>query len=361
MKQLKLLAIGLIAALAFTACSDDDGPFFTIDPVGQMSGAYVINQGNYYGGVDGTLDHLTLTGDSAYTQRVFVAVNNGQSLGSSPQGAVTYGSRIYVPMYAENLVWVIDKTTARIITSIQTNEPEAVCAADGYVFVSNNDGYVSRIDTLTLAIDTHEAVGPNPAQMCATGGKVYVSISDGYNSGGGYVDGCRVAEIDAQTGTKVRDIAVGVNPGPIAADADGRVFVVCRGNYADIASAVWTIPAGATAGSELAPASLIAVNGTTLYAINSVTDWSTNQTLVDFKTYDTTTGHLTADNFLAGQPTPPAPQAININPQNGDIYICSDRSSAEYNKPGLLYVYKADGTHLKTYDTGIHPVGVVWY
>ena len=361
MKQLKLLAIGLIAALAFTACSDDDGPFFTIDPVGQMSGAYVINQGNYYGGVDGTLDHLTLTGDSAYTQRVFVAVNNGQSLGSSPQGAVTYGSRIYVPMYAENLVWVIDKTTARIVTSIQTNEPEAVCAADGYVFVSNNDGYVSRIDTLTLAIDTHEAVGPNPAQMCTTGGKVYVSISDGYNSGGGYVDGCRVAEIDAQTGTKVRDIAVGVNPGPIAADADGRLFVVCRGNYADIASAVWTIPAGATAGSELAPASLIAVNGTTLYAINSVTDWSINQTLVDFKTYDTTTGTLTADNFLAGQPTPPAPQAININPQNGDIYICSDRSSAEYDKPGLLYVYKADGTHLKTYDTGIHPVGVVWY
>lgn len=360
MKQLKLLAIGLIAALAFTACSDDDGPIFSTDPVGQMSGAYVINQGNYYGGVDGTLDHLTLTGDSAYTQSVFVAVN-GQSLGSSPQGAVTYGSRIYVPMYAENLVWVIDKTTARIVTSIQTNEPEAVCAADGYVFVSNNDGYVSRIDTLTLAIDTHEAVGPNPAQMCATGGKVYVSISDGYNNGGGYVDGCRVAEIDAQTGTKVRDIAVGVNPGPIAADADGRLFVVCRGNYADIASAVWTIPAGATAGSELAPASLIAVNGTTLYAINSVTDWSTNQTLVDFKTYDTTTGTLTADNFLAGQPTPPAPQAININPQNGDIYICSDRSSAEYDKPGLLYVYKADGTHLKTYDTGIHPVGVVWY
>ena len=103
------------------------------------------------------------------------------------------------------------------------------------------------------------------------------------------------------------------------------------------------------------------MNGTTLYAINSVTDWSTNQTLVDFKTYDTTTGTLTSDNFLAGQPTPPAPQAININPQNGDIYICSDRSSAEYDKPGLLYVYKADGTHLKTYDTGIHPVGVVWY
>lgn len=360
MKQLKLLAIGLIAALAFTACSDDDGPIFSTDPVGQMSGAYVINQGNYYGGVDGTLDHLTLTGDSAYTQSIFSAAN-GQSLGSSPQGAVVYGSRIYVPMYAENLVWVMDKTTARIVASIQTNEPEAICAAEGYVFVSNNDGYVSRIDTLTLAIDSHEAVGPNPAQMCTTGGKVYVSISDGYNYGNGYADGCRVAEIDALTGKKVKDIAVGVNPGPIAADADGRVFVVCRGNYADIASAVWAIQAGATEGSELAPASLIAVNGTTLYAINSVTDWNTNQTLVDFKTYDTTTGTLTADNFLAGQPTAPAPQAININPQNGDIYVCSDRSSAEYDKPGLLYIYKADGTHLKTFATGIHPIGVVWY
>lgn len=360
MKQLKLLAIGLMAALAFTACSDDDGPTFTTDPVEQMSGAYVINQGNYYGGVDGTMDRLALTADSTYTQSVFSAAN-GQSLGSSPQGAVVYGSRIYVPMYAENLVWVMDKTTARIVASIQTNEPEAICAAEGYVFVSNNDGYVSRIDTLTLAIDSHEAVGPNPAQMCTTGGKVYVSISDGYNYGNGYADGCRVAEIDALTGKKVKDIAVGVNPGPIAADADGRVFVVCRGNYADIASAVWAIQAGATEGSELAPASLIAVNGTTLYVINSVTDWGTNQTVVDFKTYDTTTGNLRADDFLAGQPMAPAPQAININPQNGDIYVCSDRSSAEYDKPGLLYIYKADGTHLKTFATGIHPMGVVWY
>lgn len=360
MKQLKLLAIGLMAALAFTACSDDDGPTFTTDPVEQMSGAYVINQGNYYGGVDGTMDRLALTADSTYTQSVFSAAN-GQSLGSSPQGAVVYGSRIYVPMYAENLVWVMDKTTARIVASIPTNEPEAICAAEGYVFVSNNDGYVSRIDTLTLAIDSHEAVGPNPAQMCTTGGKVYVSISDGYNYGNGYVDGCRVAEIDALTGKKVKDIAVGVNPGPIAADADGRVFVVCRGNYADIASAVWAIQAGATEGSELAPASLIAVNGTTLYVINSVTDWGTNQTVVDFKTYDTTTGNLRADDFLAGQPKAPAPQAININPQNGDIYVCSDRSSAEYDKPGLLYIYKADGTHLKTFATGIHPIGVVWY
>lgn len=360
MKQLKLLAIGLMAALAFTACSDDDGPTFTTDPVEQMSGAYVINQGNYYGGVDGTMDRLALTADSTYTQSVFSAAN-GQSLGSSPQGAVVYGSRIYVPMYAENLVWVMDKTTARIVASIQTNEPEAVCAAEGYVFVSNNDGYVSRIDTLTLAIDSHEAVGPNPAQMCTTGGKVYVSISDGYNYGNGYAEGCRVAEIDALTGKKVKDIAVGVNPGPIAADADGRVFVVCRGNYADIASAVWAIQVGATEGSELAPASLIAVNGTTLYVINSVTDWGTNQTVVDFKTYDTTTGNLRADDFLAGQPKAPAPQAININPQNGDIYVCSDRSSAEYDKPGLLYIYKADGTHLKTFATGIHPMGVVWY
>ena len=360
MKHLKLLAIGLMAALAFTACSDDDGPTYTTDPVEQMSGAYVINQGNYYGGVDGTMDRLALTADSTYTQSVFSAAN-GQSLGSSPQGAVVYGSRIYVPMYAENLVWVMDKTTARIVASIQTNEPEAICAAEGYVFVSNNDGYVSRIDTLTLAVDSHEAVGPNPAQMCTTGGKVYVSISDGYNYGNGYADGCRVAEIDALTGKKVKDIAVGVNPGPIAADADGRVFVVCRGNYADIASAVWSIQPGATEGSELAPASLIAVNGTTLYVINSVTDWGTNQTVVDFKTYDTTTGNLRADDFLAGQPKAPAPQAININPQNGDIYVCSDRSSAEYDKPGLLYIYKADGTHLKTFATGIHPMGVVWY
>ena len=57
-----------------------------------------------------------------------------------------------------------------------------ICASEGSIYVSNNDGFVSRIDTTQLKVTAQMSVGPNPQHMLAVGRKVYVSISDGYNS-----------------------------------------------------------------------------------------------------------------------------------------------------------------------------------
>ena len=87
-KTLKIAALALFAGLTLASCSENDGP--TQKVVTVQKEMLVLNQGNYYGGVEGTLDRLELgmtTNDfwnGTITSNVFKAAN-GQSLGDSPQ------------------------------------------------------------------------------------------------------------------------------------------------------------------------------------------------------------------------------------------------------------------------------------
>lgn len=365
LKHLLLPLFALALSAGFTACSDDEptngGNGQPTEPAPEA--AYIINQGNSFGGVVGTIDELSFDDEKNWNYHVDVFNQaNGKELGKGPQGAVVSGEKIYVPMFDENLVWVIDKASLTAITSIQTNAPEGVCAAGGFVYVSNNDGYVSRIDTTTLSVTAHEAVGPNPAQLTYSNGYVYVSISDGYNFQESYKNGFKVAKINASTGKKEADISVGMNPGPIAADADGNIFVVCRGDYAMTLPKVQKIDAATAKVTDFADGSLIAIDGTTIYAIQSVTDRSAQPatTNISFKSYNTQTGELLSDSFVDKATPAPYPTGIDINPATHDIFICNDVDAYGYASDGLLYIYKQDGTFREKFTTGIHPVGVVF-
>ncbi len=357
MKKLKFAALLLVAAL--TGCSEEENPYVVPQPLPLgAEGCYVINQGNQYAGITGSIDGVDFT-SGTYAAALFYAVN-GQSLGDTPQSGQTYGSKCYVPVFSSNLVWVLDKETLRIIKAIPTNAPEAVCGSGKYVFVSNNDGYVSRIDTTSLAIDKREAVGPNPMEMVAANGKLYVAVSDGYNYNGSYADGKRVAVINPESGLKERDIAVGLNPAALAADAAGNVFVVCKGNYSDIPSEVQKIDAATGEVSAFAPGLLVAAANDRLYVIDSRTDWTTYTTVVSGKVYDTATGSALTEKLFADGDAPANPLSLAVSPATGDLLVCSDRSAADYDKPGLLYRYASSGALLQRYETGIHPIGVMF-
>ena len=257
-KNIKLVAAALLICAGFTACSEDEPviPTTPTTPLRGEQGFYVINQGNM-GVLDGTLDFFST--DSTRSEGIFKAVNN-KSLGDTPQRAVLYGSKLYLPVFTENKVWVLDANTARVLAEVNTNQPEAVCGANGYVFVSNNDGYVTRVDTTSFTASEPLAVGPNPANMTTYNNKVYVSISDGYNSGNGYANGFKVAEIDAAQFNVTRNITVGMNPGDITSDNEGNIYVVCHGDYGATPSKVWKFNVSHGEAAAMCEGSLIAVN-----------------------------------------------------------------------------------------------------
>lgn len=374
-KHIKFAALALLLSAGFAACSDNNddptpnpGP---VVPVRGEGGMYVINQGNQADKLSSTIDFISVDG-TANVSSMFQATNN-QALGSSAQKPIIYGSKIYIPMFDNNLVWVADANTLKIVAKIETNAPEAVCASEGYVFVNNNDGYVTRVDTTNFAASQIE-VGPNPASLGITAyeGKVYVSISDGFNYANNYANGKKVAVIDAKKFTKEQEIAVGINPGQITTDAYGNVFVVCMGNYGDVLPEVWKIDHATGVASKFCDGSFIATRGAqnigsralaaedALYVINSVTDWTTYVTTLTSAVYSTTTGAVVIESFLPSDNQPAAISALDINPSTGDVYVCSDAAQYDYTTPGYINVYSANGTFLHRHSTGVHPYGVVF-
>ena len=379
MKFVKFAALALLLSAGFTACSDGD-PIPHPDPVVPTrgeAGFYVVNQGNK-GVLYGTLDFFTADGQTR-TAGIFQSAN-GQSVGDSPQKPVIYGSKLYIPVYSSGLVWVVNTTTSKVIASIKTAQPEAVCGAEGYLFIANNDGNVTRVDTTDFSKAETLAVGPNPEGMTTTDGKVYVSISDGYNYANGYVNGFKVAEVDAKTFTKTRDIKVGMNPGDITSDNEGNVFVVCRGDYDQTASTIYKFCATSTSESadSLCLGSLIAIDnqqrtsretaatsGSPLIVLNAVSDysnWPNITTVVTSALYNSATGEKLSDAFLPADNLPVSPITVDINPSTHDIYVCSDASvgADQYTTPGYIKVYSASGTYLRTLTTGVHPFGVAF-
>lgn len=367
MKHLKLAAIALLCATGFTACSEDDEP--------QVSGGgtvtkltettYVLNQGSYYDGIDGSLDAIdSFTGQ--YVSNFFSSANDGISLGGSPQDGIIYGSKMYIALFESKLVWVCNARTGKVIKQIPMADPEGICATDGKVYVSNNDGYVSYIDTLSLETGANRlAVGPNPSGLVAANGHVYVAVSDGYNSGNGYANGFKVVKIRTSDFSKSKDITVGMNPTGIAADSKGNVFVVCNGNYGyfspEVKPEVWKITTDDQA-APFAPGTQIAVSGTSLYAIYNYTNWVTYITEpLTCKVYDTESGEEKIASFLPEEEIncPPLPISIRVDGSMGLVYITSDPSSSGYNLPGYVYKYKlSNGEFIGRYQTGVHPCAV---
>ena len=168
--RLALLRVGLLlvtGALLFNAFTDDEKgtprqPETTAPTTAQV---LVLHQGNQATKVPGGYS-LIDTQRQSVTANAFLT-NNGKQLGETPQEAILHGTKIYIPCHGSNLVQVVDAASHRLIKSIPTQAPEGVAAQGKYVFVTTNDGFLSRIDTASLAVDLQTAVGPNPAGVLA--------------------------------------------------------------------------------------------------------------------------------------------------------------------------------------------------
>ncbi len=363
MKLFKHLLPLALAVLTFAACNDDEDHFEPLQPGMGINGVYVLNQGSQ-GHIDGTLSYFDFA-DYKPVHGLFVKAN-GQSLGDSPQDGVIYGSKLYIAMYGSNLVWAIDANTRKIVGQISTTEPEGITAAGGFIYVSNNDGYVTKIDTTALKVVSKIEVGPNPVDLEARGNYLYVAVSDGYNWEKGYPNGFRLAKIDLKTFTNTKqDVKVGMNPGKMTQDANGNLFVVCNGNYGSIPATIWRVDTADRA-TEYCKGSMAAAHGNLLYVVNSVMDYTIftkPKAVINYAVWNTR--HHAADTShswgkdLAHMP--PAPTAINIAPRTGEIYLTSDAKVGNYTDQGMLNIYDRTGKFLRTVTTGVHPVASVFY
>lgn len=356
------LSLLMLAFVCFISCEDDNdnsGKHPT-DINGGYHGAFILNQGNFYSQIAGSIGVLSYSVNEfpGSVDSVFFSMN-GILPGNTLQAGAIYGNHFYAIAYESNVMFVCDKNL-KLQHQLRVDSPRALAVDGGYVYVSNYNGHVSKIDTTTMTVVSTIAVGPNPEEMAVSNGYLYVTNSDGLNYMNGYVDGKSVSKIKLSSFTLEKTIPVGLNPTKACADSCGNVFIIAMGDYASVPATIQKIDQGDNV-TDVAEATIMTIHNSTLYAINSVTDWNTYQTVNTYFSIDTKTMKRTNDIITEGVNHP---LAIAVDPFSNHLFITSYADGAygaDYVNAGYLKEYSAEGNYISTYKTGVAPVQLVFF
>ncbi|MDE7440858.1 MAG: hypothetical protein K2M69_01660 [Muribaculaceae bacterium] len=355
----------LLSVALLPSCSDKDEPdngSKNPDPVAVNYGTYVLNQGQDYAQVEGSLTYINPVDNFSVENNVFVNVNK-RSLGSTPQCGVRYGSKVYLGICDSSTIEIIDATSFKSLKQIKLDaattgsSPRGMATDNGKVYVTMFDGYVARLDTASLEIDGRVQVGPNPEIPAVFNGKLFVPNSDGLNYAVGYGETASI--INLATFTVESTVKVPLNPNKFLA-TDNNLYLLTKGNYRDIDGAIYEIdPSIANLQKEdngdgykfIAEATSFAAYEDALVYLNTP---YTNSTLRYYAKYDIKSGNITTWNA----PEVIYPNELNVDPFSGDIYVASyymDGPYPSYILPGFVAIYDKNFTFKKKCEVGSGP------
>lgn len=369
-KHLFSFAALIAAAVLFVACeTDENGNLipntYTVD---YTDAVYIVNSGNMYNGINGSLTrHHTLA--QTTDQDIFERVN-GRSLGATPNDAVVYGTKLYIAVDGENTIEVCDASTAESLTAISTVEllgenggksPRHLLALDGKIYVSTYGGVVAAIDTTTYALSKKYTVGAYPEGMAFADGKIYVANS---SYGDGTAPSLSIINLATGNVETLTDEAI-KNPSTVLA-LNGAIYVM-EGDLYDwntwevISAGGLRKVTGTTVDHIYDSGMAMGSNQMAAYKdkIYMIKDAYTAPVCLIYDTTDGTTTELPLQGLVAAN-------AINIEPNSGDIYVLSYAQSAEvseytqadYNAPGFCNRYNNAGELITTFSVGVGPTAI---
>lgn len=344
-----------LSTLAFTSC-DKDEPFGPIiDPVYNTVGLFVLNEGNHYSKIDGSLSYIDYA-TGKFTDGMFNASNN-RSLGGTPNDMIEVNDRLYICVTDENRVEVVSAVTLKSLDVLEVKSPREICASSTGVYVSSYDGTVSFFNFEGKKIKQSEVVGVHLEGIAVRGEYVYVCNSHNPD----YTYNNNVVKLKTETLEKVADITVAVNPVQIEYDG-GNMYVLSLGNYGDVKAQVQTISADDKV-EYVFDATMMAVTGNDVYAINSVTDWTTYKTTTDYLRYDGAAGKsypmLVDDDRKAIF----WPCGIAVDNQRRALFISSYNKGAkggpDHAGKGYIMQFELGGAFVKKHEAGVGPTTMV--
>ncbi len=189
---------------------------------------YVVNEGNFGQG-SASITAYNMSDGSTSTNAFYK--KNGVLLGDVAQSSTIINDKLYILVYGSNRIFVTDKNTLALDKTIsydigKEKGPRKMIA------VNSNKAYVTNLDSKNVSVVdlTNNSVagsidlGSGPEDIGISNAKAYVALSD-------LGQGDSVAVIDTQTDKVIKKLKVGDNPVDVAVDDQGRVWVVCVGNY----------------------------------------------------------------------------------------------------------------------------------
>ena len=232
MKTKQLINLSTLAlAITFTSCKKNDpapAPATTA-AVTYSNGLFITNEGPFGSG----------TGTVSYYNRINGKVSNdifqtknSYPLGNLVQSMEIFNGKGYIVVNNSGKVETVDSNTFASNGAITgLTQPRY------FLGIDNNRGYISEwgtggvagaievVDLSTKTIISTIATGKGAEEMVKVGNMVYVACS------GGIDNDSVVTVINTSTNTVVTNIKEGANPKSIKVDANGKIWVLCGGQW----------------------------------------------------------------------------------------------------------------------------------
>ena len=287
--------------------------------------------------------------------------NDILTVGDVPNRIHAKGTMMYVVNSTPPGISVIDAATDQVTKNISlpegSNPWDLEFIDETRVLVSGliaNGVYV--YDVVTGDSLDFIATGVAPAGIQILDGKAYVACSGGWQNN--YTPST-VSVIDLTTLTQVQSIDVLLNPQEIGLAPDGKLHVVCTGNYGDVGGNVVVVDPTAGENNTAAAIDTIALGGTpgdiaiTSAGVAWLPDWG-NGTNGFLYSYNTATGAILND---AGNPVLVGNGAIGV-------YYSAAENALFVPVFGEDFVQQLDvttGAILNTFPVGDGVTDVVFY
>lgn len=356
MNKLNLFALaGLL--LAFSACKKEKLP--PIDPQpNATTGVYVLCETGY--GKAGTISYYDINAKTVVQD--YYKKQNGTDLGINVNDLKQYGSKMYCVVTGtdkaskNSYVEVISIATGKSLKRIPFSDaasgflPRYIAFYKDKAYVSSYDGYISKIDTAGLTIESRLQVGGALEQVAIVNGKLYVTNSDHFMYATN--NKASVSVVELNTFKKSKDIAVGHNPTKISATAAGDLFVITRGNYNDILPSFDKLSSvsDTKTGTLALDVEYLNISGDRGFVIGPYA----NEFL---KTINTSSGALGA-NFITDATTVVLPYGVTVNPLDNNVFVSDAKGYGSTD--GTAFCFGADGKKKFEFTTGTFPQSAVF-
>lgn len=350
MKKFRFLfSLLLLSVIFFSSCDSNDET-----PKGEFStGVIVVNEGNYTDG-DGTVSYYN-PANGETVQDLFAAKNDGRALGSVVQSATLDGDLLYIVVNNSNKVEVVNANT--LVSSYTLNDVKLprffiTFNGKGYLteWVSFSDaGRVSVVNLQNHTVETTITTDFGAEAIVAADGKLFVS-NNFTNT---------VSVINPSNNQVTKQIEVEGSPAGFVTDKDDKIWVVCTGgsdaNYNPLNDG--TLHRINPSTNEVDKTIELHLNVEGRITINKSRD-----VIYYFKgkkIYQVSTTATTAsqDAFIT-ETNAVSFYGIGFDTKNEVIYAADAKGFAVGN--GTVFRYKKEGTFIDSFDSGRGPNGFIF-
>lgn len=338
--KLKNLYLGIIAsAFLFASCSNDDDNTPIDLPLGDYeNGILVLNEGNF--GTPNASVSFISNDLTTFQNDLFTLLNPSKTLGDVAQSMSFADEKAFIVINNSNEIEVVNRYTFESLGTIteKVEKPRYSTVLNGKLYVTNSSSKaVTVYDAKSYAYLASIPVGKTVEKIISENGKLYIA-------NGAYGTGDNVTVIDPVTNTISKTILVEKGVNSIEAK-NGNVYVLCGNtnnsklfkidSKSDTATSIESTTLKNALNMDIDGNIIYYTKGTGVYAmdLNATSFTETPLFSVSDNSFSTFYGFGVIDNKI---------YSADANGFTAD---------------GIVTVYSATGTVLKTVNVGMGPNG----